>query len=695
MNNNTFYQNTEKLYNEGYGKRILETLTDYADASPVGFRLGGTPQEHRASDFIYEEMKKAGLDTRKEAIPVDSFELKGGRIIVDGDIPALDGKTIPLRVYQGSQIAGYRGSEGEIIAKCIYVRKGLTADYEHISKDKDYFKGKILIIDGCFDNIWVGWQMTEATRRGALAVIMTIDNDNNEGTYLKYSPTALVGQDGEAPSDCIPLVYICERDGKELKDIVKNNPDKEITFISEVNFVSEYEGGIGYNVIAEIPGRKPGKVIMLGAHQDCHLKAGADDTGAVATIMTIAKAMAMTGYEPEATIRFLFTSSEEYGKVNTVYDWQHGATEAMIMHPEWADETVAFLNYEVMPEKGGTPMFRGVPELTAVIEKCRERMSRNMYPSQINIESMLLSIADDWVITANGIPSLSITSMRAEDYFGRYHTTEDRIENIDYDAMRQIANASFDIIREYDNGLIDYNLSGRVDDFASMYAMPEITTIENGFMMGTSREEFSNIDIDDAFQIKLDAAFEKWSDAVNAYNVRKNGIKDMDTVNTKLIAYNRFILKNLTAAGIGQTTIYPYIQTLTDAVALKMSAEALAKDEPVKSEILEAFDKVNLDIFGWIPLTCFVNWVSVETCRKMAKLYGPMERTWGYYAKLSPIIDIFSEYVEVRDDETPDYNKILVKINKLYKETCRELERRLGDIAEVLDTAAEMLDEIR
>lgn len=695
MGNNTFYQSTEKLYNEGYGKRILEALTDYADASPVGFRLGGTPQEHRTSDFICDEMKKAGLNARKEAIPVDSFELKGGKIIVEGDIPALDGKTIPLRVYQGSQIAGYKGSEGEITAKCIYAGKGMIEDYDTISKDKNYFRGKILILDGRFDNVWVGWQMTEATQRGALAVIMTIDNDNNEGTYLKYSPTALVGQDGEAPIDCIPLVYICERDGKELKEIAKSNPEKNITLISDVNYVSETEGGIGYNVIAEIPGKKPGKVIMLGAHQDCHLKAGADDTGAVATVMTIAKAMVMAGYKPEATIRFLFTSSEEYGKINTVYDWQHGATEAMIAHPEWTYETVAFMNYEVMPEKGGVPMFRGVPELTAAVERCKEKMSGDVYPGKINVESMLLSIADDWVVTANGIPSVSITSMRAEDYFGRYHTTEDRIENIDYDAMRQIANASFDIIREYDNGLIDYNLEGRVGDFEAMYAMPEVTTAENGFVMGTSRMEFSKIDIDNAFQAKLDEAFEKWKAAVEAYGTRKAEITDADRANEKLMAYNRYILTGLTAAGIGQTTIYPYMQTLTDAVALKMSIEALSKDAPEKEEILEAFDKVNLDIFGWIPLTQFINLLSIETCRKMTKLYEPMEGTWGYYAKLSPIIDIFSEYTEIRDDESPDYAAVRSKINELYELTCRELESRLGAMAEVLDTAAEMLDEIR
>ena len=270
-----------------------------------------------------------------------------------------------------------------------------------------------------------------------------------------------------------------------------------------------------------------------------------------------------------------------------------------------------------------------------------------------------------------------------------------RIENIDYDAMRQIANASFDIIREYDNGLIDYNLEGRVGDFEAMYAMPEVTTAENGFVMGTSRMEFSKIDIDNAFQAKLDEAFEKWKAAVEAYGTRKAEITDADRANEKLMAYNRYILTGLTAAGIGQTTIYPYMQTLTDAVALKMSIEALSKDAPEKEEILEAFDKVNLDIFGWIPLTQFINLLSIETCRKMTKLYEPMEGTWGYYAKLSPIIDIFSEYTEIRDDESPDYAAVRSKINELYELTCRELESRLGAMAEVLDTAAEMLDEIR
>ncbi|MCC2865027.1 M28 family metallopeptidase [Anaerovorax odorimutans] len=693
MDKNAFYETSRMLCCQGYGRSIVETLLSYT-SSPIGFRLGGTEAEHKTSKFIADELKEAGLKNIKlEEIPVDAFELKGARIRIDGS-PGSDGKRIPKRLLTASQFAGFQGTAGEIRAQAVYVGRGFKDDYEAISKEPDFFKDKIVVLDGSFDTVWVGWQSAEATVRGAVAAIYTTCPENKEGTYLTYAPDMLIGADGENNFEDIPAVFISRQDGAWLKDQLKDSPETSIALESKVQVTLAKEGGIGYNVIAEIPGKRSDKVILLAAHQDAHLKSAADDTGAAATVMTIAKAMIMSGYEPEATIRLLFTSSEEYGKINTVYDWQHGAVEAMIAHPEWRDETVIVLNYEVMPEKGAVTMFRGVPEVMTLVEKCAEGMKGEHYPAVVRTLEMLISIADEWTFCAHGIPCLSVTSMR-EDYLGRYHTNYDCVENLDYKAMGQIANASFDLITAFDEGLIDFSLERRVADFDAWYSDPATSSLEKEVQMGMSKEEFEKIDVEPLLVEKVDQALTTWTASVEKFNTAKGDMANITEANHKLIQYNKHVLSSCIASSVGQNTIYPYMQTQSDAAALKMAIEELDKDRPEKETVLAALDKVNLDLFGWVPLTKFINWFSLETCRRMFELYKPMEGTWGYYGKLSPMPDIYEEYIEVRDSQSPDYKKIKAAMIEHYQFLTKELALRLDKTAEDMKKAAKLLDDIR
>lgn len=690
--NKTFYDSTKKLYEEGYGKRIVNTLIGYS-ASDIGYRLGGTPQEHQASRFIASELEAAGLNNvRLEEIPVDSFELKGAEVIVDGT-PGPDGKTIPLRCMTASQFVGFRGTPPEgITAPVVYVGTGTQAEYEAISKDKDYFKDKIVLVDVRLDTVWIGWQSSEATVFGAKAAIFTC-TDEIQGTYLKYAPDMLIGGDGENNYEDLPIVFISKQDGYWLKDKLAEIPDAAVTVKSEVNVTLAADGGVGYNVTAQIPGKNPKQRILLAAHQDAHLKSAADDTGAVATVMTIAKAMMMSGYQPESTIQFMFTSSEEYGIIDTIYDWQYGAVRAITgEHKDWAGTTSVVLNYEVMPEKGGNTLFRGIPEVMSLVEKCTEKMKGDTYPASVSTMEFLMSIADEWCLCASGIPCISVTSMR-DDYLSRYHTSYDKEEHLDYDAMSRIANASFDIVQAFDGQLIDYSLERRCADLKAWYFDPKVSSIENEVLTGVSKEEFAKIDIDEAAVAKLERAIEQWERAISVYNETRKNIQDYQAANEMLVQYNKEILSSFIATSVGQTTIYPYMQVLADAVALKEAVCAVEKKDGAAA--MDALDRVNLDTYGWIPLTQFIKWFTIETCNRMSALYEDKENTWGHLGKIAPICNVYSEYAALRDSDVPDYEDIHKKLNALYEKRVNELNQRLDDMADVLLKAADGLSKIK
>ena len=61
------------------------------------------------------------------------------------------------------------------------------------------------------------------------------------------------------------------------------------------------QGGTGYNVFGDLPGRvHDGSFVLFAAHHDAHFHAATDDISCVANDMAIAKAMVMSGYRPAA-----------------------------------------------------------------------------------------------------------------------------------------------------------------------------------------------------------------------------------------------------------------------------------------------------------------------------------------------------------------------------------------------------------
>ena len=69
----------------------------------------------------------------------------------------------------------------------------------------------------------------------------------------------------------------------------------------------------------------------------------------------IARAILKTGYKPNKTLVFCALAAEEWGVVNSKYDWSAGAYEQVFTaRPDWAGKVIADLNFELpaMPMAG-------------------------------------------------------------------------------------------------------------------------------------------------------------------------------------------------------------------------------------------------------------------------------------------------------------------------------------------------------
>ena len=226
-------------------------------------------------------------------------------------------------------------SKEGIVAEMVDVGNGTAADYE--GKDVE---GKIVLagVDQ-FNVAWIDMYMEEAALHKAAALV-TYDN----GGYGTYDDDQINVQD-VCCDDLIPTVAISKNNYKSIKKALKAGNNKTTLKIDNDYSLDD---GVSYNVVGKIPGKSSKQQIIISGHYDIYFRSFQDDSCAIGLIMAIAKAMKESNYTPENDILFIAHGSEEWGAANTEYDWTTGAWEMInTVHPEWAQKTIAMLNFEL------------------------------------------------------------------------------------------------------------------------------------------------------------------------------------------------------------------------------------------------------------------------------------------------------------------------------------------------------------
>lgn len=82
------------------------------------------------------------------------------------------------------------------------------------------------------------------------------------------------------------------------------------------------------------------------------------------TLLSIAKAIKETGYEPEHNLIFIAFGSEEYGTTNNHYDWCTGVwNQINVCRPEWVGKTICHMEMDSVRPDGDTWIVNAMPEL--------------------------------------------------------------------------------------------------------------------------------------------------------------------------------------------------------------------------------------------------------------------------------------------------------------------------------------------
>ncbi|MFC5381452.1 M28 family metallopeptidase [Aquipuribacter nitratireducens] len=309
--NNTYSKLLECVRVEGVVDH-MEAFQAIADAND-GTRADQTPGYEASVDYVVDVMTAAGWDV--ERVP---FEYVGG---IDTVVQQLS----PVQAtYETNDATGTGG--GDVTGTVTPVDINLAGNRANSSgcEAADFAgfpAGTIALVQrgSCAFAI----KAQNAIDAGASAVIIF-----NQGDTAAPDRNNAINPTIEPVESPIPVVGTTFAAGESLAQ-----PGSTARVFVPTN-VSE-------NVIAELPGRTDGNVVMAGAHLDSVPEGpGINDNGSgSAALLEIAEQMAKS--KPYNTVRFAWWGAEEFGLIGST-EWVEQRTQ------EELDEIALYLNFDMI-----------------------------------------------------------------------------------------------------------------------------------------------------------------------------------------------------------------------------------------------------------------------------------------------------------------------------------------------------------
>ena len=650
----TYDEAVDQLLANGYPQGIEEYLTSQG-TSDIGMAFGGSSADTARARYLAKELRALGYRVDLEAVPLDVMEFKGASVTAAG------------KTYVASTFGGVRGTPRcGLTGRLAYLGAGTAAD---VAAAGD-LSGKLVVIDAYLGSWWMNWPWTEAALAGAKGIIYT-GVAADESYYAE--PTSLGSFDAEYRYDLAPVVYLSQTDGMALKAALAADPALKATMVNDVKMTLAKHGGRGFNVVATLPGRRPGAGrIVIGAHHDAYFHAGLDDTGGVTSGMLMAKAIKMSGYRPTRSITFLFSTGEEYGRVDSYYDWLIGAWHAITQrHPEWAGSTAVMLNLESMAMKGALMETRATPEVKALIDAAVAARPE-LVPNGYNIKAVNCW-NDQWTFTAAGVPSMYFRARTAEYGSKWYHTDFDDISLMDYGYLADINKLVFGIARQFDGGVLPYDLSARAADLDG--------SVDGAALVAAGADEH--------VVGALESSITRFGKRAAEYQARAASIPACrhSVANVLLMNVEKRLNKGFTALDVWDTTVYPHAQVQYDLEQLNAALAALAADPVDAAGARAALESVGITSSGLS--------FSYKNYRMQLATHSPCWSGglfWGAQGHLSPYLDVMPELAMI---DAGDYAAASASLGDMRDAEVAELNHRLVDMSRTLRPVNAVLPAIR
>ena len=309
----------------------------------------------------------------------------------------------------------------------MYLGKGTETDYQ----GKDVRDKLVLVEINQRDEWWINYPVYQAHLKGAAALIAV-----QSGGYGEIDDEALNAQDIAGPEDA-PAFSISRKDAAGLLELLRDQEEITVTFDAESRVTRNCTT---YNIVGRIPGKHPDRMVLLSAHYDSYFDGFQDDNTAVALMFGIAKALQDSGFQPNNTIVICAMASEEWGVVDSNFDWSTGAYEQIFTaHPEWVGKVIADLNFELPALAHGTrARIRSCYEYVSFLEEYLADLPNltMAYPEETAVTSPIETWSDDFSMAIAGVPSMVNDFTGGSFMETHYHSQFDNDEFYDEQVYR-------------------------------------------------------------------------------------------------------------------------------------------------------------------------------------------------------------------------------------------------------------------
>lgn len=202
----------------------------------------------------------------------------------------------------------------------------------------------------------------------------------------------------------------------------------------------QYTAGMAHNVVARLPGTRPGKALLLAAHYDtAPVSPGAADNGAsLAAILEALRAL-RAGGAVRNDIIVLFSDGEE---VNSL-----GAQAFVQAHP-WARDVGLALNFEYRGSGGPMLLFETSPGNTALIAGLGALSRVQANSLMYEVYRFLGNPTDMGAFRQAGMAGLNFAAIEGAH---RYHSERDTPAALDQASLQQQGETILALARRFGN----------------------------------------------------------------------------------------------------------------------------------------------------------------------------------------------------------------------------------------------------
>jgi hypothetical protein len=421
-----------------YLRYIVEQLTAIG-SSELGFRATGTPEDAAVAELVAGEMREIGLaDVAIEHVAVDGWRFRSASLAVAGG-----------EAYEAASMGGVPGTpEGGVVGPLVDVGTGERRRLDRVS-----LEGRIALVDWSSSSVSPSEVGLELGLRGAVGMIL----DSPHGGPYYQSARALGSFDSHWHVGAPPMITMRKEDVSDLRlALTGGSFEVRLTLAAELT-----PNAVGRNVVGYLAGKRPTWPIVVGAHHDGWFRAAFDNASGVATMLAMARALVEIGHRPEHTICFTSRTAEEYGLVDSAFDWCTGAWQQVsVTHREWG----AGVPFHLCVEASGHPALKlnvqAPPELVRFARAaCKTGRAQGWLTSGWRIGSPVTG-TEQWPFLISGIPGLAAYTWDPSFARTDYHTQLDTIELLDFDHLARLGHMYTLLLLQADSdpdGILDHD----------------------------------------------------------------------------------------------------------------------------------------------------------------------------------------------------------------------------------------------